>query len=48
MASLHRIKAQIKPDNCEIIAEVHAFFEFKDGMLVSYDERTRIVQGATE
>lgn len=37
VASIHRIKAQIKPNNCEIIAEVHAFFEFKDRMLVSCD-----------
>ncbi|QIW09296.1 nuclear transport factor 2 family protein [Francisella sp. LA112445] len=47
VASLHRVYAK-KGNKQEVIAEVHAFFKFKDKMLISCDERTRIIQGSDE
>ena len=48
VASLHRVYANMKLDNLKLIAEVHAFFKFDEDMLVSCDERTRIIQGKPE
>ncbi len=48
VASLHRVYANMKLDNRKLIAEVHAFFKFDEDMLVSCDERTRIIQGKPE
>ncbi|MBK2125645.1 nuclear transport factor 2 family protein [Fangia hongkongensis] len=44
VASLHQVSA-LKNDGSEILAEVHAFFSFKNGLLIGCDERTRILQG---
>ena len=48
VASLHRVLATKIDDNKKIISEVHAFFQFKDGMLMSCNERTKIIQGSHE
>ncbi|HJO94793.1 MAG TPA: hypothetical protein QF753_15450 [Victivallales bacterium] len=48
VASLHRVHATKIDDNKKIIAEVYAFFQFKEGMLISCNERTKIIQGSSE
>ncbi|MEY8767491.1 nuclear transport factor 2 family protein [Francisella philomiragia] len=48
VASLYRAYANMKLDNRKLIAEVHALFKFDEHMLVSCDERTRIIQGKPE
>lgn len=48
VASLHRVYATKINSNEKIVAEVHAFFQFKDGLLESCNERTRIVKGSRE
>ncbi len=48
VASLHRVYATKIVDNKKIISEVHAFFQFKDGLLISCNERTRIIEGSHE
>ncbi|OQY11679.1 MAG: hypothetical protein B6I31_04450 [Desulfobacteraceae bacterium 4572_19] len=48
VASLHRIHATKIDTNKKIIAEVHAFFQFKEGILRSCNERTKVIQGSTE
>lgn len=48
VASLHRVYLKKKESNQEVIAEVHAFFEFEHNMLISCDERTRILKGSKE
>ena len=48
VASLHRVHATKIEDNKRTIAEVHAFFQFKEGMLMSCNERTKTIQGSPE
>ncbi|WP_150467150.1 nuclear transport factor 2 family protein [Francisella sp. SYW-9] len=48
VASLHKVYAKKRNSEQEIVAEVHAFFKFKDKMLISCAERTRIIQGSDE
>ncbi|MCP4178874.1 MAG: RNA-binding protein [bacterium] len=48
VASLHRVHATKISNNKKIIAEVHAFFQFKNDMLTSCNERTEIIQGSHE
>ena len=48
VASLHIVYVRKKNSNQEVIVEVHAFFEFDNDILISCDERTRIIQGSKE
>ncbi len=48
VASLHRVHATKIDTDKKIISEVHAFFQFKEGLLISCNERTKIIQGSTE
>ncbi len=48
VASLHRVHATKCEDNKKVIYEVHAFFEFRNGILISCNERTKNLQGTPE
>jgi len=48
VASLHRVQATKTDGNKKVISEVHAFFQFKNGMLISCNERTKVIQGTDD